>query len=74
MNKMAVFVEGCTEQLFVEKLVIEIAGRKNVQVELRKVRGGKTTRRRMPRVKPMGARMLAKNTTYSLWTAAATKR
>ena len=55
MNKMAVFVEGCTEQLFVEKLVIEIAGRKNVQVELRKVRGGKTTRRRMPRVKPMGA-------------------
>ncbi len=55
MNKMAVFVEGYTEQLFVEKLVVEIAGRKNVHVELRKIRGGKTTRRRMFSVKPVGA-------------------
>ena len=33
MNKLAVFVEGYTEQIFVEKLLVEIAGRNNICVE-----------------------------------------
>jgi hypothetical protein len=33
MNRVAVFVEGQTEQLFIEKLISEIAGAKRVQFE-----------------------------------------
>jgi len=40
MNKLAVFVEGYTEVVFVEKLVEEIAGQQNVLIEHRKIRGG----------------------------------
>lgn len=40
MNKLAVFVEGYTEVVFVEKLVEEIAGEQNVLIERREIRGG----------------------------------
>lgn len=32
MKKLAIFVEGQTEQLFVEKLLIEMAGQKNITI------------------------------------------
>ncbi len=41
---MAVFVEGQTEQLFVSKMIREIAGRKNLQIETRKATGSKKRR------------------------------
>jgi hypothetical protein len=40
MKKLAVFVEGLTEQLFVDKLITEIAGQHTVAIEHRKVAGG----------------------------------
>ena len=40
MNKLAVFVEGYTDVVFVEKLVVEIAGEQNVLIERREIRGG----------------------------------
>ena len=45
MNKLAVFVEGFTEILFVEKLIEEIAGQNKVLIEQRAIRGGSNTRR-----------------------------
>ncbi|MCI0456670.1 MAG: hypothetical protein L0Z62_06785 [Gemmataceae bacterium] len=47
MKRLAVFVEGYTEQQFVERLIIEIATENNVRIEKRKIRGGTTTRRSM---------------------------
>lgn len=41
MKKLAIFVEGQTEQIFVEKLIGEIAGRHKVRIEKLKVSGGK---------------------------------
>ena len=46
MNRLAIFVEGLTEQEFVAKLVVEIAGAKNVRVEKRKASGGGGTSKR----------------------------
>lgn len=40
MHKLAVFVEGQTEQLFVEQFVKAVAGRHNVTVETCKAHGG----------------------------------
>lgn len=40
MKKIAIFVEGQTEQFFVSKLLQEIAGRKNISVTLYQLRGG----------------------------------
>lgn len=40
LRKMAVFVEGYTELLFVEKLIREIAQANSVYIEKRKIRGG----------------------------------
>ena len=40
MNKMAVFVEGFTELLFVDKLIQEIANKNSVLIEKRSLRGG----------------------------------
>jgi hypothetical protein len=51
MNKLAVFVEGYTEVLFVEKLIDEIAGQNRVLIEHREIRGGSTTRRKMKLIK-----------------------
>jgi hypothetical protein len=40
VNKLAIFVEGQTEQEFAEQLLKEIAGKKNIQIEKRVARGG----------------------------------
>lgn len=48
MRRLALFVEGRTELLFIDRLVTAIAGKNNVQIEHRQIRGGsnvpKTTR------------------------------
>jgi len=44
-KKIACFVEGQTEQIFVEKLFQEIAGSKKISIETYKFQGGKTNRR-----------------------------
>jgi hypothetical protein len=46
MNRLAIFVEGYTEVVFIKKLIEEIAGRHRVLIEHRKILGGATTRRR----------------------------
>src|SRR5258708_2274501 len=51
MNKLAVFVEGYTEVVFVEKLIEEIAGEANVLIEHREIRGGSSARRTFARVR-----------------------
>jgi hypothetical protein len=51
MNKLAVFVEGYTEVLFVEKLIEEIAGANKVLIEHREIRGGSSKRRTFARVR-----------------------
>jgi hypothetical protein len=40
MRKLAFFVEGATEMLFVERLVSEVAEKNDVLVEKKKIRGG----------------------------------
>jgi hypothetical protein len=45
MNRLAVFVEGYTEAVFVEKLIEEIAGQNKVLIEHKEIRGGRTTHR-----------------------------
>lgn len=40
MKRYAFFVEGLTEQLFLEKLLTEIFGRNNIIIETKKIRGG----------------------------------
>jgi hypothetical protein len=39
MKKIAIFVEGQTELLFIERLLIEIAGRNHIEIELHEERG-----------------------------------
>jgi len=39
MKKIAFYVEGQTEQFFINKLLIEIAGKKNIEIELQKFQG-----------------------------------
>lgn len=51
MKKLAVFVEGYTELLFVEQLILEIGGVHNVRVELQKIRGGSKVPRKMTTIK-----------------------
>lgn len=46
MNRLAIFTEGETEQLFAEWLVREMVSVANLKIELRRARGGKSTRRR----------------------------
>ena len=41
MNKVAIFVEGLTEQIFVEQLLTEIAGEANISIKKCKLTGGK---------------------------------
>lgn len=43
-KKIACFVEGQTEQIFVERLFQEIAGYKKISIETYKFQGGKTNR------------------------------
>lgn len=47
MNRLAIFVEGYTEVVFVEKLIEEIAGLNRVSIERREIRGGGKSRRTM---------------------------
>ena len=47
INKLVIFVEGQTEQLFVERLILEIAGARRVVVEKRQAFGGKRLQRRI---------------------------
>jgi len=51
MNRLAVFVEGYTEVMFVERLIEEIAGNHRVLIEHREIRGGGATTRTMGLVK-----------------------
>ena len=51
MKRLAIFVEGYTEALFVEKLIEEIAGKNKVLINHKEVRGGTTTRRTMRSIK-----------------------
>lgn len=52
MKKIAFYVEGQTEQFFVNKLLIEIAGQKNIEIELRQFKGiGKATSEVYPKTK-----------------------
>ena len=39
MKKIAFYVEGQTEQLFLKRLIVEIAGQKNIAVELQRFQG-----------------------------------
>lgn len=43
LRKIAFFVEGLTEQLFVEKLLVEILGQNKIAVEVKKIEGGAKT-------------------------------
>lgn len=45
MRKLAVFVEGYTELVFVEKLLEEVAGIHQVRIETRSIRGGSSVGR-----------------------------
>lgn len=47
MRKLAIFVEGYTEVLFVEKLIESVAGAHNVLIQSERIRGG----RRVPRTR-----------------------
>ena len=51
MDRLAVFVEGYTAVVFVEKLIEELAGKNKVLIEHREIRGGSTTRRTMGLIK-----------------------
>jgi len=53
---MAIFVEGYTELVFVDRMVGEIANRNAVLIEWRQVRGGTTTRRTSRQIKAAGPR------------------
>ena len=47
MKKLAVFVEGQTEQIFIEKLLVEAAGKSNIAIEKRQALGGQSVKRRL---------------------------
>ncbi|WP_368220404.1 DUF4276 family protein [Aeromonas sp. R7-2] len=40
MRKLAIFVEGQTEQLFIKRLIEEVAGKKNLTIQLDRLQGG----------------------------------
>ncbi|EMJ3470023.1 TPA: DUF4276 family protein [Vibrio harveyi] len=50
MKKLAIFVEGQTEQVFVHRLINEIAGRKNLTVRLDQLQGGAKSERTISKV------------------------
>lgn len=50
MKKLAIFVEGQTEQIFIDRLVNEIASKHTVAIEQRKVSGGTGSRSRWVRL------------------------
>jgi hypothetical protein len=50
VRKLAIFVEGQTEQLFVERLINEVAGASRVLIEKRKASGGYKSPRRFQQI------------------------
>lgn len=55
MNKLAIFVEGQTEQVFVEKLLEEVAGKSRLRIEIQRASGGRKSQRTFSLVKVSGA-------------------
>jgi len=51
MRRIAFFVEGFSEMLFIERLVTEIAGAHNVVIEQRQIKGGRSVPRRVAIIK-----------------------
>lgn len=51
MNRLAVFVEGYTEVVYVERLIEEIAGQNRVLIEHREIRGGRRVPLRIMTIK-----------------------
>jgi hypothetical protein len=47
-KKLAIFVEGQTERIFIERLLREIAGYKKVSIQVNQVSGNKSNRRIQP--------------------------
>lgn len=41
MRRIAIFVEGQTEQIFVQRLLTEVAGRRRIRIEARRLHGGR---------------------------------
>lgn len=62
MTKMAIFVEGQTEMIFVEKLLKEIAGYKNIEIIKSIARGGRKT----PRIRSLRSSEIAAGVRYSV--------
>jgi hypothetical protein len=54
MNKMAVFVEGYTEVVFVDRLIEEIASARAVRIEWRRISGGTSCLRTNHQLKAAG--------------------
>ena len=54
MNKMAIFVEGYTEVVFVDKLIKEIATKNAVLIQWRRINGGTTCPRRNLQIQAEG--------------------
>ena len=50
MKKLAIFVEGQTEQIFVQKLVVEVIGQNAVNIESIKVTGGRRIKKQWIRI------------------------
>jgi hypothetical protein len=46
MNKLAIFVEGQTEQIFIEKLVRHLGGHHNMSIQVQRLEGGGKNRPR----------------------------
>ncbi len=54
MKKLAIFVEGQTEQLFVERLLKDIAGERHISIDSTKAHGGKTCPRTFTTINAAG--------------------
>jgi hypothetical protein len=54
MKKLAIFVEGQTEQIFIERLLIEIAGAKGLQIQCYTATGGACGARSLKQLKVSG--------------------
>lgn len=58
MKRLAAFVEGKTEALFLEKLLTEVAGSKNILIERQEILGGANSPKKVRTIrasKPLGA-------------------
>lgn len=64
MKKMCIYVEGQTEQLFVEKLIEEIASKKEIAIEIRSLKGGGKKSSIEKQLIPIRYKAINKNTRY----------